>query len=1141
MSEADMLRKVQIPHLTRPIVHRQALLTLLNDSASHRKSSEIQGGTAHYRAIIFSAPGGYGKTTALIDFVKQATIPCCWYELDHSDNDKVTFLENLLASIQRCFPAFTATFQQRLKEGNAQSADEGLDDLLIALEREIREPYAMILCNFHEINSNPVLLTMIDTLIAHLPEQCTVIIESRTTPALSLTPLMVRREVFTVGVNLLRFNTEEIQQLVQLQQGVKVTQEEANFLATTFQGWIAGILLGMRVGKNELPQFAIVEGRRNQPLLQDHRQAIFVRLLDEVFKREPEVYSFLKETAILQQLEPIFCDMLLHRDRSAQTLRYVEQQGLFVTRVNDGGKCVYVFYPILRDVLCESLREQDPAHFHALQVQAAKLFRERQEYQAAYYHAAQAQDYALCAALIIEIYQYELKKGHLDTIARWIDELPKDVQRSHARLLVIRANIYLAMGNATAAAPLVQQADLLVRAGDVRRIDEDIQQLRIEIALTQCKLFFFEGNYEQARELCQNTLAEIPDDAVVLRIEAHLRLGMCAQTQGDFAVCIHELQRALQLLGYDIDMYQTAKIHGHLANTYGLMGNLPLSEHHRARAIRCMEHLHDERGKALNLIGMGVTLQRHGVYEEAERVLNEALQIARGPIQACRSEAYALVSLGDVYQELGRYDEALVVLEDGLRLVYQLGDQYLIHYTHSTLGLTYLLMGDPYTAQLLVSNTVSAERSPVPISYDIALCELTRSAVLLQLCRYQEAYHCLQQVEEVMRRGGYKREQLQALLRLAGCCYALHDLPGMNKAAMEAISQAKQSGYEVLAHLEILRLEQFLSSSGESDLTQLHTRLLHLLEGGEDAQTHDEPAAQIEIEQSKPQMKEMVEVADNEGGEVQEHDSTAASVVKDGTLASVSLRKGPGSSITLLALGEPMIIVNGQPVTRWRVMRAMELCFYLLDRAKPVHKEQIMLELWPETESSVEQSLRSTVYHLRKTLDENCIIYRSGYYTLELERVYQQGVQCDVTQFEAYYDEGCQALQQEETQVAYEAFSRMVQLYRGNYLHSFYRDWCIPRRDVLRQEYIDARRRLATLTLQQEEYQECASHWQYILSIDNCDENAHYGLMYCYVKQGKRNLALRQYQRCVKVLREELNIEPMQSIQNLYQRIAKKR
>ena len=59
-----------------------------------------------------------------------------------------------------------------------------------------------------------------------------------------------------------------------------------------------------------------------------------------------------------------------------------------------------------------------------------------------------------------------------------------------------------------------------------------------------------------------------------------------------------------------------------------------------------------------------------------------------------------------------------------------------------------------------------------------------------------------------------------------------------------------------------------------------------------------------------------------------------------------------------------------------------------------------------------------------------------------------------------------------------------------------------------------------------------------MLALDNWLEEAHYGLMRCYARQGKRGLALRQYQRCKEILQQEFAAVPKASMQSLYQRLV---
>jgi DNA-binding SARP family transcriptional activator len=113
----------------------------------------------------------------------------------------------------------------------------------------------------------------------------------------------------------------------------------------------------------------------------------------------------------------------------------------------------------------------------------------------------------------------------------------------------------------------------------------------------------------------------------------------------------------------------------------------------------------------------------------------------------------------------------------------------------------------------------------------------------------------------------------------------------------------------------------------------------------------------------------------------------------------------------------------------------------------------------------------------------------------------------------------------------------MMELYQGDYVQPFYYDWCSFRRDDLRRIYLEARNLLAHIAWRQEEFDESAVHWQHILAMDNWIEEAHYGLMRYYIRTGKRGLALRQYQRCVETLQQELGAQPGQAIQSLCQRI----
>ena len=60
-----------------------------------------------------------------------------------------------------------------------------------------------------------------------------------------------------------------------------------------------------------------------------------------------------------------------------------------------------------------------------------------------------------------------------------------------------------------------------------------------------------------------------------------------------------------------------------------------------------------------------------------------------------------------------------------------------------------------------------------------------------------------------------------------------------------------------------------------------------------------------------------------------------------------------------------------------------------------------------------------------------------------------------------------------------------------------------------------------------------------ILEKDNCREDIYRRLMKCYYNNGQRDKALEQYQKCVEVLKSELQVAPMNATIRLYEQIKK--
>ncbi|HEY5005528.1 MAG TPA: BTAD domain-containing putative transcriptional regulator [Ktedonobacteraceae bacterium] len=660
------------------------------------------------------------------------------------------------------------------------------------------------------------------------------------------------------------------------------------------------------------------------------------------------------------------------------------------------------------------------------------------------------------------------------------------------------------VGDQTCALSLLDTASMAI----MEHVEpEQMRQLQIEIVILRSKALFQHGDYHQALVLCQEIQGCLPTDDIRMRADVHTRLGVCANLLGDFTTGIAQLQKALQLWGRHTIERQTAELHSALASAYSLVGNFALAEHHISRAIAYWEQLHDEWGKINNVIRQGGIKQRQGVFAEAEEAFTQALTLARGSIHFLRGEAYSQVSLGELYQDQGLYEQSLNMIEDGLALARRIKDKYLINCTLCFLAMTYLYMGDAETALLLVSDVDVQDIHAASLSYEQAVCELAYGTILLYQQRYDDAYGHLSKVEASLNKMGLKRELIQAILRMALCLLEQGQTDEWMQRMEEIVHLLKvQNGYKHLVFIELRHL----------------TRLY------QEVETHPKMVSLRELLDLAPQMVATALVPPVPAPILVKPEQPTRPIVQVTT---------SHPKICIRALGEPIVAIEDRPITRWRMARSMELFFFLLDCERPMRKEQIITGLWSEVDEQINQTFHSTIYYLRKALDGHGIVSQGSTYTLDLASYFSTNVWYDVTEFQQLQAQAKQALSQEDDVAARKALQMMLELYRGDYVQPFYSDWCTFRRDELRRMYLNARSLIAQIAWRQEQFDECALHWQHSLMVDDCLEEAHYGLMRCYLRQGKRGLALRQYQRCRETLQRELDILPGSAVQNLYQRL----
>jgi len=218
-----------------------------------------------------------------------------------------------------------------------------------------------------------------------------------------------------------------------------------------------------------------------------------------------------------------------------------------------------------------------------------------------------------------------------------------------------------------------------------------------------------------------------------------------------------------------------------------------------------------------------------------------------------------------------------------------------------------------------------------------------------------------------------------------------------------------------------------------------------------------------------------------------------------------------------------------------------ELLSYLLIHRHQHHSREALAGLlW--SENSTERSkkyLRQALWHLHAVLEsgnpagEKIVLVEHDW--LKLNPANRPW--CDVAEFEDAFRraEGIAGNQLDED-VAH-TLKQAVTLYHDDLLAGWYNDWILFERERLQNKYLIMLDKLLRYSGQHCEYEAGQTYGEMILRHDPAQERAHRQLMSLYYAAGDRTAALRQYDRCVTALKQELGVPPETRTTSLYERI----
>ena len=177
MDEILLSTKLNMPVSRGNVVLRQRLVNQLNAGLW------AADGFAR-RVTLISAPAGYGKTTAAIEWLAGLDPDILWLSLDEEDNDPVRFMSYLVAAFRQADAEFGARSLEMLQSPQPPQFEVFIT-LLINDLSAYPSPLILALDDYHFIQ-NPMIHKLVSFLLEHQPAHLHQVILTREDPLLSL-------------------------------------------------------------------------------------------------------------------------------------------------------------------------------------------------------------------------------------------------------------------------------------------------------------------------------------------------------------------------------------------------------------------------------------------------------------------------------------------------------------------------------------------------------------------------------------------------------------------------------------------------------------------------------------------------------------------------------------------------------------------------------------------------------------------------------------------------------------------------------------------------------------------------------------------------------------------------------------------
>ncbi len=815
-------------------------------------------------------------------------------------------------------------------------------------------------------------------------------------------------------------------------------------------------------------------GGLTQGWLDGSRPMVYEYLASVVLNRQPDdIRRFMLDTSVMPVMTVASCNAVLDRGDSERYLRRIVGGGMFVTATGEGPR-TYEYHPQFREFLLEVLTDADERRLGWLRRRAAEYLAEQGLIEHAVDLYIEAGSIRQATVLAERHARAMHDDGRVETLESWASRL-RELEAAAPRVLLHLATVYYNQGKLDAASDSLREAQASFKERKTKGLAAHAQNVRGMIA-------FAREDYDEALDAFNRaqSLLKSRGERWLRAMSLRFTALALANGRGELEKAEELAEKAVALVEAGEDKHALAKALIDLSVMQDMRGKMVEMYVTTEKAHEIFIDIGSPLPLAASFNNMAMDAHALGRFEEALNLYSEALKNARlagAPVR----EAKVLYGQADVFNDLGLSLQAAELYAQGLTLATWLENEGLIRYGSMQTSVLHRRRGGNTLGMEWLKRAIEhskGKKQTVAIQIQMAALEATASP--------QSA---AERLSEILHKYLDKANAFD--ITLAHFFLALAKME--NGEPQEALGQfetciawAGGHGTEQIVAAELVYKPSFLASAREN--------------------MGDDPVFSI-VQQRIDTMSALAQA-------YREPQDEAEGAVE----------------LELVAFGQARVLRGGTPIEDMTPF-ARELLFHLADN-KRLDRDVLIETFWPDFPPGRQTSnLHTAVYSLRRSIGKDTILSDGSTYSLNPDYT----IEYDVVRFENTADVA-EALPPGDPRKLF-ALTEAINLYTGPYLPEFSSNWVTERRRLIELRYLDLAASYADEALLRDQPTRAVTALREALKMDPYRDDLNLMILEVLGRLGRRSEIVSHYQRYVRLMADELGLDPPQALRDTYTRL----